>query len=104
MTERPAVDATRPGTRIAAAHHQLLESLRITDDMPNAVVDALIKRSDDVQASGLAFLLGRLSAVADGREPIEADRLAEVVEAALTQAEEFAARIIAKAAQKGAKR
>lgn len=86
--------------RILQAHSRLMESRRITPEMPTAVSDALIRNADFIESVVLAGLIGRLGARAGFGKPLSPSRLAEVVEDACAEGEKHTARVIATATPK----
>ena len=95
---------TTASTRIGEAHERLLAALCAPEGADHAVTAALIRRRVDVMGTALARLVGGLMAQANiaaksGGRPIRPNRLAELVEDVLAQAEQHAAEIARTAAE-----
>ena len=80
--------------RISAAHSRLLHALQPTEEMPEAVIDILVRHRVDVQGGALAMLVGRLSGAAELGRPLSPTRVAEIVEDVLGEGERNAARYV----------
>jgi hypothetical protein len=81
--------------RIEAAHNRLLKALQPTEDMPEKVIDVIVRHRGDVQGTALACLLGRLMCAARLGKPTSPNQLAAIVEGVLADGEKDVARYAA---------
>lgn len=90
--------------RLMEAHSRLLASVRITPDMPSAVMEALVNKADFIESHVLARLIGRLSGTVSDGKPLSPSRLAGIVEEMCAKGVQDAADLIAKHTPKEADR